>query len=64
MDLIIQVFSIITGILIFIVGFGFHWVGQFISQVNRDLAIRMGIWETDKSVAWTGLREIPAERRG
>jgi len=47
MDHIFQLFSIITGVLVLIVGFGFHWIGQFISVVNRDLAIRFGIWETD-----------------
>lgn len=35
----------ITGVLILIVGFGFHWAGQLISLVNRDLAIKIGIWE-------------------
>lgn len=37
--------STITGILILIVGFGFHWLGQLISLLDRDLAIRAGIWE-------------------
>jgi len=31
--------------LVLVVGFGFHWVGQLISLVDRDLAIRIGIWE-------------------
>lgn len=45
MDQLFHYASIITGILVLIVGFGFHWIGQFISLVNRDLAIRIGIWE-------------------
>ncbi|HWQ65818.1 MAG TPA: hypothetical protein VN372_02990 [Methanospirillum sp.] len=42
-----QFISSITGVLILIVGFTFHWVGQIISLVNRGLAIRFGIWEKD-----------------
>ena len=45
MDPLLYYAGIITGILILIVGFGFHWIGQIISVVNRDLAIRNGIWE-------------------
>jgi hypothetical protein len=37
--------SVITGVLILVVGFGFHWIGQLISLVNRDLSIRLGLWE-------------------
>jgi hypothetical protein len=47
LDQFFQYISIITGLLVLIVGFGFHWIGQFISVVNRDLAIRIGIWEKD-----------------
>ena len=39
--------NIIVGILIFIVGFGLHFVGQLISLVNRDFAVKIGIWEKD-----------------
>jgi len=39
--------NIIVGLLIFIVGFIFHWVGQLISLVNREFAVRIGIWEKD-----------------
>ncbi len=45
MDPLLYYAGIITGILILIVGFGFHWIGQIISVVNRDLAIQIGIWE-------------------
>ncbi len=37
--------NIIAGILIFIVGFIFHWIGQLISLINWDLAIRIGLQE-------------------
>ena len=37
--------NIIVGILIFIVGFGLHFIGQLISLVNREFAVRIGIWE-------------------
>ena len=39
--------NIIVGILIFIVGFGLHFIGQLISLVNRDFAVKIGIWEKD-----------------
>ncbi|HOP68067.1 MAG TPA: hypothetical protein PLM96_07750 [Methanoregulaceae archaeon] len=35
------------GILVLLMGFCFHWVGLFISIVNRNLAMRIGIWEKD-----------------
>jgi len=47
MDQIFLYLGIITGVLVLIVGFGFHWIGQLISIVNRDLAVRIGIWERD-----------------
>lgn len=37
--------NIITGILLFIVGFIFHWIGQLISIVNWDYAIKIGLQE-------------------
>jgi len=39
--------NIVVGILIFIVGFGLHFIGQLISLVNREFAVRIGIWEKD-----------------
>ena len=39
--------NIIADILIFIVGFGLHFIGQLISLVNRDFAVKIGIWEKD-----------------
>ncbi len=37
--------NIIAGLLIFIVGFIFHWIGQLISLINWDFAIRIGLQE-------------------
>jgi hypothetical protein len=38
---------IVAGVLIFIIGFIFHWLGQFISVLNWDLATRLGLQEKD-----------------
>ena len=37
--------NIVTGILIFIVGFIFHWIGQLISVFNWDFATKQGLQE-------------------
>jgi len=37
--------NIVAGILILIVGFIFHWIGQLISVFDWDLAVRIGIQE-------------------
>jgi hypothetical protein len=42
---IIPFANIIVGILIFIVGFIFHWIGQLISIINWDYAIKIGLQE-------------------
>ena len=39
--------NVIAAILILIVGFGFHFVGQLISVVNWDQACRLGLQEKD-----------------
>ena len=39
--------NIVAGVLIFIVGFCFHWLGQFVSVLNWDLATRLGLQEKD-----------------
>ncbi len=36
---------ILAGILVFIVGFIFHWVGQLISVLNWDFATKIGLQE-------------------
>jgi hypothetical protein len=40
--------NIIVGIFIFVVGFMLHWVGQIISLINWDFAVRIGI--ADKNI--------------
>ena len=35
--------NIITGVLVLIVGFIFHWVGQFISLLNWEFATKIGL---------------------
>lgn len=37
--------NIIVGILIFIIGFIFHWIGQLISLINWDFATKIGLQE-------------------
>jgi hypothetical protein len=37
--------NIVTGLLIIVVGFGFHWIGQLISLINWDFATRIGLQE-------------------
>jgi hypothetical protein len=36
---------IVAGLLVLLVGFGFHWVGQLISLVNWEFATRLGLQE-------------------
>ena len=36
---------VIAGVLILVVGFVFHWLGQLISVLNWDLATRIGLQE-------------------
>ncbi len=38
--------NIVTGILILIVGFGFHWIGQLASIINWEFATKIGIQES------------------
>lgn len=37
--------NIILGAMLLVVGFLFHWVGQLISLINWDLAVKLGIAE-------------------
>jgi len=39
--------NIVVGLLIFIVGFGFHWVGQLVSIVNWEFATKIGLQESN-----------------
>ena len=37
--------SMTTGVLVLVVGFLFHWLGQLVSVLNWDLATRLGLQE-------------------
>lgn len=37
---------IVVAILILIVGFGFHWIGQLISVINWELGTEAGLQES------------------
>jgi hypothetical protein len=39
--------NIVAGILVLVVAFGFHWMGQALSILNWDLATRLGLQEKD-----------------
>ena len=45
MDQIFPYANVVAGILVLVVGFGFHWIGQGISLLNWDLATRLGLQE-------------------
>ena len=53
--------NIVVGILILIVGFGFHWIGQLISIVNWELAIKLGIQESNMPKEYITVVEIDAD---
>ena len=38
--------NIVIGILIFIIGFIFHWLGQLISVINWNFALKIGLQES------------------
>ena len=39
--------NIVAGVLVFIIGFCGHWIGQLISVLNWDLAKRIGLQEKE-----------------
>ena len=45
MDQVFPYVDIAAGVLVLVVGFIFHWIGQLISILNWDLATRMGLQE-------------------
>ena len=45
MSLLFPYDNIVIGILIFIVGFLFHWIGQLVSIINWDFATKIGLQE-------------------
>jgi len=38
--------NIVVGILILIVGFGFHWIGQLLSVINWEFGTKLGLQES------------------
>jgi hypothetical protein len=45
MDQLFPNANIVAGVLVLIVGFGFHWIGQLISILNWDFASKIGLQE-------------------
>ncbi len=41
--------NVVSGLLVLVVGFGFHWIGQTISVVNWGFATRLGLQEQGMS---------------
>lgn len=39
--------NIVAGILILIIGFGFHWIGQLVSILNWELGTKLGLQEKE-----------------
>ncbi len=39
--------NIVVGILILIIGFGFHWIGQLLSVLNWELGTKIGLQEKE-----------------
>jgi hypothetical protein len=39
--------NIVAGVLVLVVGFAFHWVGQTLSVLDWDLATRLGLQEKE-----------------
>ena len=37
--------NVVAGVLVLVVGFCFHWLGQFVSVLNWELATRLGLQE-------------------
>jgi hypothetical protein len=69
MDQLFPYTNILAGVLVLVVGFVFHWIGQLISVLNWDLATRIGLQDkralpeyrvyehaiavADVAIAWT-----------
>jgi hypothetical protein len=39
--------NVVAGVLVLVVGFAFHWMGQALSVLNWDLATRLGLQEKE-----------------
>lgn len=47
MDPLFPYANVVAGVLVLVIGFGFHWLGQLVSIVNRPLAVKLGIWDKE-----------------
>ena len=47
MDQVFPYANVVAGVLVLVIGFGFHWIGQLVSVLNWDLATRIGIQEAE-----------------
>jgi len=45
MDQVFPYANVVAGVLVLLVGFVFHWIGQLISVLNWELAMRIGLQE-------------------
>jgi hypothetical protein len=45
MDQVFPYAHVVAGVLVLLVGFVFHWIGQLISVLNWDFAMRIGLQE-------------------
>jgi len=52
MDHVFPCAHVVAGVLVLLVGFVFHWMGQLISVLNWDLAVRMGLQEKEAPEAY------------
>jgi hypothetical protein len=39
--------NVVAGVLVLVVGFAFHWIGQLVSVIDWDFATRIGLQEKD-----------------
>jgi hypothetical protein len=46
-DQIFPYANVVSGVLVLVIGFGFHWIGQLVSVLDWDLATRIGIQEAE-----------------
>ena len=47
MDQVFPHANVVAGVLVLVVGFLFHWIGQLVSVLNWDLATKIGIREAE-----------------
>ena len=45
MEQIFPYANIVVGVLVFLIGFVFHWIGQLVSVLNWDFASKVGLQE-------------------